>query len=144
MNRNEAIELLRMYDRFLMDKGYVDSDIWAETPTTIDEFLEQDWAKEKIPIDKVSSIMEKKHSTNIEDVDISIRCYQSLKAVGIVDIRQISNYTKQDLLATGFFGKRTTTEIDELISPLGIKWKASPAKVKTNNKENEGAMGKTL
>jgi hypothetical protein len=85
-----------------------------------DNYLSQNIQKRQ---DKVFQIIKKKKSTRIDDVDISVRCFQSLKAVSITDIRQISNYTKKDLLATGFFVKRTITEIDELISPLGIGWK---------------------
>lgn len=62
-------------------------------------------------------------STLIEDVDISIRCYQILKRLNILDVKDLSQYTKAGFMAYGFVGKRTVVEVEELMYELGIKWK---------------------
>ena len=48
MTRNEAIELLQMYNGFLMEEGYADCDLVCEPPTAMDIFLNTKWAKENI------------------------------------------------------------------------------------------------
>ena len=41
MTRNEVIEILDKYNKFLLKNGYCDTDITDEQPTAIDRFLYQ-------------------------------------------------------------------------------------------------------
>jgi hypothetical protein len=52
MTRKEAVELLEKFSDFIFhDKEFLNSDWYEGDLTAIDAFLEQDWAKEKLPIE---------------------------------------------------------------------------------------------
>jgi DNA-directed RNA polymerase alpha subunit len=58
----------------------------------------------------------------IDDLDISIRCYQSLTKLNIKYLEELSNYTPEELLATHFIIKRTIQELEEQMRVYHISW----------------------
>jgi DNA-directed RNA polymerase subunit alpha len=66
---------------------------------------------------------QKERSTKIEDLDISIRCLNSLKNMEIKDLKEMSNFTRVEISMFPYLGKRTITEISEMMCELGITWK---------------------
>lgn len=39
--RNVIVNAIAEYDKFLLDSGYTDSDVWCELPTAADTFLKE-------------------------------------------------------------------------------------------------------
>ncbi len=39
---SQKLDILDRYTTFLLEHGYVDSDVWAEEPTSINMFLEEE------------------------------------------------------------------------------------------------------
>jgi len=62
--------------------------------------------------------------TKLDDLDISIRCYQSLTKLNITYLEQLSNYTPDELLETHFIVKRTIQELEEQMEKYHISWRS--------------------
>lgn len=60
----------------------------------------------------------------LDDLDISIRCYQSLTKLNIKYLEDLSNYTPDELLATHFIIKRTIQELEEQMEIYNISWRS--------------------
>lgn len=39
ISRNRVIDILDAYTQYLLDHGYVDSDVYSEPPTALDDFI---------------------------------------------------------------------------------------------------------
>jgi len=60
--------------------------------------------------------------TTVEDIDLSVRAYNALKAAKINTVGQLREKTPQQLLELRNFGKKTVVEIEETLNDMGIKW----------------------
>jgi DNA-directed RNA polymerase alpha subunit len=60
---------------------------------------------------------------NIDDIDISIRCHQSLERLNIKYLEQLSNYTPDELLLSHVV-KRTIQELEEQMGIYHISWRS--------------------
>jgi DNA-directed RNA polymerase subunit alpha len=58
----------------------------------------------------------------IDDLDISIRCYQLLKQSNIVYLNQLTKFKKDDMLKFKNFGKKSLQEIDEVMKQNNLEW----------------------
>lgn len=60
------LELLDKYNNFLLDHGYTDTDIYAEEPTAINQFIEEIYSDIMViqmkDLPKIAQIKLKKHS----------------------------------------------------------------------------------
>lgn len=64
-------------------------------------------------------------STKIEDLDISIRCYQLLKNNGIIDIIELTKLKEDDLIKFKGFGSFSLKEIKQIMSERGLYFNAT-------------------
>lgn len=61
-------------------------------------------------------------STKIEDLDISIRCYQSLKNNGITDIVELTKLKENDLIQFKGLSSFSLKEVKEIMLELGLSF----------------------
>ena len=64
--------------------------------------------------------METNANIEIKDLDISVRCFQALKANNIKHLYMLSCYKPEELLA---FSKKSIEEIEFYMKKYGISWR---------------------
>lgn len=62
---------------------------------------------------------------SIDDLDISIRCYQVLKRKIGYDFRQITLRTREDFMTDASVSRKTIQEIEELMQAHGLDWRVT-------------------
>lgn len=80
----------------------------------------------------VSNFMHENESTennqvvdiNIEDLDLSVRSYNSLKRAGIHSLQDLLNYTYEDMTKIRNLGKKSLKEIEERLQSKGYNLKS--------------------
>lgn len=58
----------------------------------------------------------------IDDLDISIRCYQLLKQSDIKYLNQLCHLKKDDMIKFRNFGSKSLQELDEVMKLKGLQW----------------------
>lgn len=58
--------------------------------------------------------------TKLTDLDLSVRALNCLKAAEVETLADLVTYTKQDLMKFRNFGKKSLTELDELVETKGL------------------------
>lgn len=56
----------------------------------------------------------------IDDLDLSVRCYQSLKHIGVSYLEQLENFKPDELLN---FSKKSIEEIEFYMKKYNVPWK---------------------
>jgi DNA-directed RNA polymerase subunit alpha len=64
-------------------------------------------------------------STKIDDLDISIRCYQLLKNNRITDIKDLTKIKESDLIKFRGFGSFSLKEIKQIMVKHGLSFNAT-------------------
>lgn len=82
-------------------------------------FDTQDTAKEDV-VDEHVLHMRKVLNTPLEDLDLSVRAYNCLKAAKINSISDLVTYDTNELLKFRNFGKKSLVEIEQLINEKGL------------------------
>jgi DNA-directed RNA polymerase subunit alpha len=78
-------------------------------------------AKEDI-VDEHVLHMRKVLNTPLEDMDLSVRAYNCLKAAKINTLAELVTYDTNELLKFRNFGKKSLVEIEELIREKGLSF----------------------
>jgi len=60
--------------------------------------------------------------TRLQDMDLSVRALNCLKAAEVDTLGDLVKYTKNDLLKFRNFGKKSLTELDELLAKLNLSF----------------------
>ena len=60
--------------------------------------------------------------TKIEDLELSIRAYNCLKAAKIKNLLQVVQYTRDELLELKKFGHKSLSEIEKIVYERGFKF----------------------
>jgi len=58
----------------------------------------------------------------IDDLDISVRCYQLLKQQNIKYLNQLCHLKKDDMVKFRNFGSKSLQELDEVMKLKGLSW----------------------
>ena len=74
--------------------------------------------------------MRKLLKTTLEDLDLSVRAYNCLKAAKINSLGEMVQYETHELLKFRNFGKKSLVEIEELLSTKGLHFGKDLAKYK--------------
>ncbi len=90
----------------------------AEEKTDSDEF------------DETSLHMRQLLKTKLVDMDLSVRALNCLKAADIESLGDLVSYNKNDLLKFRNFGKKSLTELEDLIEAKGLTFGMSVSKYK--------------
>ena len=70
--------------------------------------------------------------TKLVDMDLSVRALNCLKAAEVETLGELVMYTKSDLMKFRNFGKKSLTELDELVATKGLEFWMDVAKYKLN------------
>ena len=68
--------------------------------------------------------------TKLSDMDLSVRALNCLKAADVVTLGELVHYNKNDLLKFRNFGKKSLTELDELLDGLHLSFGMDISKYK--------------
>jgi DNA-directed RNA polymerase subunit alpha len=74
--------------------------------------------------------MRKILKTALADLDLSVRAYNCLKAAEIKTLGELVNYQIDDLLKFRNFGKKSLTELEDLVDSKGLTFGMNVAKYK--------------
>ncbi len=66
--------------------------------------------------------MRKLLKTNLEDMDLSVRAYNCLKAAKINSLEELVSFNTNDLLKFRNFGKKSLVEIEALLIEKGLSF----------------------
>ena len=68
--------------------------------------------------------------TKLVDMDLSVRALNCLKAAEVDTLGDLVTYTKSDLMKFRNFGKKSLTELDELVESKGLSFGMDISKYK--------------
>ncbi len=68
--------------------------------------------------------------TRLADMDLSVRALNCLKAAEVETLGELVGYTKADLMKFRNFGKKSLTELDELVEAKGLQFGMDVSKYK--------------
>jgi DNA-directed RNA polymerase subunit alpha len=68
--------------------------------------------------------------TKLTDLDLSVRALNCLKAAEVETLGDLVTYTKADLMKFRNFGKKSLTELDELVETKGLTFGMDLSKYK--------------
>ncbi len=68
--------------------------------------------------------------TKLSDMDLSVRALNCLKAAEVETLGELVGFTKQDLMKFRNFGKKSLTELDELVEAKGLNFGMDVSKYK--------------
>jgi DNA-directed RNA polymerase subunit alpha len=85
-------------------------------------------SKEYDIVDEHVLQMHKLLKTNLEDMDLSVRAYNCLKAAKINSLEELVSFNTNDLLKFRNFGKKSLVEIEALLIEKGLSFGMDVAK----------------
>lgn len=87
-------------------------------------------SREEAIVDEHILHMRKLLKTSLEDLDLSVRAYNCLKAAKINTLGELVKYDTQELLKFRNFGKKSLVEIEELLQNKGLTFGMDLSKYK--------------
>ncbi len=92
--------------------------------------LENEEKTETEEFDETSLHMRQLLKTKLVDMDLSVRALNCLKAADIESLGDLVSYNKNDLLKFRNFGKKSLTELEDLVDTKGLSFGMNVAKYK--------------
>ena len=84
--------------------------------------LDDDERSETEEFDETSLHMRQLLKTKLVDMDLSVRALNCLKAADVETLGELVAYNKNDLLKFRNFGKKSLTELDDLVEAKGLSF----------------------
>jgi DNA-directed RNA polymerase subunit alpha len=94
------------------------------SPSAIEEPTQQESAVEDAEFDRVRALLQ----TRIEDLELSVRSHNCLRSAEIETLGQLVSKHEDELLTFKNFGKKSLTELKELVSTRGLVFGMDVAK----------------
>jgi len=92
--------------------------------------LDSEIKAESEEFDETSLHMRQLLKTNLVDMDLSVRALNCLKAADVETLGDLVSYAKSDLLKFRNFGKKSLTELEDLVDSKGLTFGMNVAKYK--------------
>jgi DNA-directed RNA polymerase subunit alpha len=92
--------------------------------------LDSEIKSETEEFDESSLHMRQLLKTRLVDMDLSVRALNCLKAADVDTLGELVSYNKNDLLKFRNFGKKSLTELEELVDSKGLHFGMNVAKYK--------------
>ena len=92
--------------------------------------LDSDEKSETEEFDETSLHMRQLLKTKLVDMDLSVRALNCLKAADVETLGELVSYNKNDLLKFRNFGKKSLTELEDLIESKGLSFGMDVSKYK--------------
>jgi len=80
--------------------------------------------------DETSLHMRQLLKTKLVDMDLSVRALNCLKAADVETLGELVSFNKNDLLKFRNFGKKSLTELEDLVQTKGLQFGMNVAKYK--------------
>lgn len=71
--------------------------------------------------------------SRLEDVELSVRAFNCLRAAGVFTLGDLVKYSRSELLKFRNFGKKSLNEVDDLLERLGLTFGMDLSKYKLDN-----------
>lgn len=111
----EASRILIQHLMLITDENITFDDMGTREDTIVDEHILH---------------MRKLLKTSLEDLDLSVRAYNCLKAAKINTLAELGRYDTHELLKFRNFGKKSLVEIEELLQEKGLTFGMDLSKYK--------------
>jgi DNA-directed RNA polymerase subunit alpha len=92
--------------------------------------LDSEIKAESEEFDETSLHMRQLLKTKLVDMDLSVRALNCLKAADVETLGDLVSYAKSDLLKFRNFGKKSLTELEDLVDSKGLTFGMNVAKYK--------------
>ena len=92
--------------------------------------LDSDEKSETEEFDETSLHMRQLLKPKLVDMDLSVRALNCLKAADVETLGELVSYNKNDLLKFRNFGKKSLTELEDLIESKGLSFGMDVSKYK--------------
>merc|ERR1712157_84578 len=92
--------------------------------------LDTEIKSETEEFDETSLHMRQLLKTKLVDLDLSVRALNCLKAAEVDTLGDLVSYNKNDLMKFRNFGKKSLTELEELVSNKGLNFGMDLSKYK--------------
>ncbi|KAA3622747.1 MAG: DNA-directed RNA polymerase subunit alpha, partial [Flavobacterium sp.] len=92
--------------------------------------LEADEIAQTGTYDEESLHMRQRLKTKLVDMDLSVRALNCLKAAEVDTLGDLVSYNKNDLMKFRNFGKKSLTELEELVNVKGLSFGMDLSKYK--------------
>jgi len=100
--------------------------LFSDERITLDSEIKSDTEE----FDESSLHMRQLLKTRLVDMDLSVRALNCLKAADVDTLGELVSYNKNDLLKFRNFGKKSLTELEELVDSKGLNFGMNVAKYK--------------
>ncbi len=97
--------------------------------------FESEGSREDDVVDEHILHMRKLLKTSLEDLDLSVRAYNCLKAAKINTLAELVQYDTHELLKFRNFGKKSLVEIEELLQDKGLTFGMDLSKYKLEDQD---------
>ncbi|HET8574422.1 MAG TPA: DNA-directed RNA polymerase subunit alpha [Edaphocola sp.] len=75
-------------------------------------------------------------NTPLEDLELSVRAFNCLKAAKINSLSELVQYTQEELMKFRNFGQKSLTEIDQVLNERGLSFGMDTSRLKMNEENN--------
>lgn len=75
-------------------------------------------------------------NTPLEDLELSVRAFNCLKAAKINSLSELVQYTQEELMKFRNFGQKSLTEIDQVLNERGLSFGMDTSRLKTSEENN--------
>jgi len=100
--------------------------LFSDERITLDSEVKSDSEE----FDETSLHMRQLLKTKLVDMDLSVRALNCLKAADVETLGDLVSYNKNDLLKFRNFGKKSLTELEDLVDNKGLNFGMNVAKYK--------------
>ncbi len=91
--------------------------------------------KKEDTVDEQTLQLRKVLKTPLEDLDLSVRAFNCLKAAKINSLSELVQYEQEDLMKFRNFGQKSLTEIDQVLHERGLSFGMDLSRLKLHNNE---------
>ncbi|MBS1644662.1 MAG: DNA-directed RNA polymerase subunit alpha [Bacteroidetes bacterium] len=100
-----------------------------------DENISLDTKKEEVHamIDEETIQLRKMLNTPLEDLELSVRAFNCLKAAKINSLSELVQYTQEELMKFRNFGQKSLSEIEQVLHERGLSFGMDIAKTQTHD-----------
>lgn len=102
-----------------------------------DENISLDTKKEEREnvVDEETLQLRKVLSTPLEDLELSVRAFNCLKAAKINSLSELVNYTQEELMKFRNFGQKSLSEIEQVLNERGLHFGMDISRLKAKSKD---------
>jgi DNA-directed RNA polymerase subunit alpha len=94
--------------------------------------LEEETTKRDTALDEEILRMRQMLNQRLQDMDLSVRALNCLKAAEVETLGELVKYHRNDLLKLRNFGKKSLTELDELLERNGLAFGMDISRYRVN------------